>query len=113
MSVALTKAADWLSTDMARKRYFNHTDSLKRSFSLRISAFGYSGSTRGENIAAGSNGTARAMFNLWKSSAEHRKNMLSPSYKVIGIGRFYGPSTMLGWYWTTDFGSTVDRTLPC
>jgi uncharacterized protein YkwD len=113
VSVALTKASDWLSADMARNRYFDHTDSLKRSFSKRISAFGYPGTIRGENIAAGTNGTATAMFNLWKSSAAHRKNMLSPSYKAIGIGRVWAPNTMLGSYWTTDFGNTVDRTLAC
>lgn len=113
VSVALTKASDWLSADMARNSYFGHTDSLKRTFSKRISAFGYSGTIRGENIAAGTNGTATAMFNLWKRSAGHRKNMLSPSYKAIGIGRVYAPNTMLGSYWTTDFGSTVDRTMAC
>jgi uncharacterized protein YkwD len=113
VSVALTKASDWLSADMARNSYFDHTDSLHRTFSKRISAFGYSGANRGENIAAGTNGTATAMFNLWKSSAGHRRNMLSPSYKVIGIGRVSRPNTMLGSYWTTDFGGTVDRTQAC
>jgi uncharacterized protein YkwD len=113
LSVALTKASDWMSADMARNDYFDHTDSLNRSFSRRISAFGYTGATRGENIAAGTNGTATAMFNLWKSSAAHKKNMLSASFKVIGIGRAFNASSMLGWYWTTDFGGTVDRTMPC
>ena len=54
---------------MARKDYFDHTDSLGRSFSRRISAFGYTGATRGENIAAGTDGSARAMFSQWKNSA--------------------------------------------
>ncbi|MDX6718036.1 MAG: hypothetical protein QOJ63_290 [Solirubrobacteraceae bacterium] len=113
VSVALTKASDWLSADMARNDYFDHTDSLNRAFSKRISAFGYTGATRGENIAGSANGTATAMFNLWKGSAAHKKNMLSASFKVIGIGRTFGANTMLGWYWTTDFGGTVDRTMPC
>jgi uncharacterized protein YkwD len=113
LSVSLTKSSEWMSADMARKDYFDHTDSLNRSFTKRISAFGYTGATRGENIAGGTNGTAAAMFNMWKNSAAHKKNMLSPSYKVIGIGRAYGAGTMLGWYWTTDFGGTVDRTIAC
>lgn len=113
LSVSLTKASEWMSADMARNDYLDHTDSLGRTFSRRISAFGYTGATRGENIAGGTNGSAAAMFNMWKNSAAHKKNMLSSSYKVIGIGRAYRANTMLGWYWTTDFGGTVDRTIPC
>ena len=113
LSVNLTKASKWMATDMARIDNLDHTDSLGRTFSRRISAFGYTGSTRGENIAGGTNGSAAAMFSMWKSSSVHRKNMLSASYKVIGIGRAYKPNTMLGWYWTTNFGGTVDRTIPC
>lgn len=113
VSVSLTKAADWQSSDMANNDYFDHTDSLDRSFSTRISAFGYKGPTRGENIAGGTNGTAAAMFSMWKGSSQHKKNMLNSSYKVIGIGRAFAADSMLGWYWTTDFGSTVDRTIPC
>jgi uncharacterized protein YkwD len=113
LSVALTKASEWMSADMARNDNFDHTDSLGRSFSKRISAFGYTGATRGENIAGGTNGSAAAMFSMWKSSSAHKKNMLSSSYKVIGIGRVFRANTMLGWYWTTDFGGTADRTIPC
>lgn len=113
LSVSLTKSSEWMSADMARKDYFDHTDSLGRSFSKRISAFGYTGGSRAENIAGGSNGSAAAMFAMWKGSAGHKKNMLSSTYKVIGIGRAYRAGTMLGWYWTTDFGNTVDRTIPC
>jgi uncharacterized protein YkwD len=113
LSVNLTKSAKWMAADMARQDILDHTDSLGRSFSRRISSFGYTGSTRGENIAGGTNGTAQAMFNMWKASAVHKKNMLSASYKVIGIGRAYRANTMLGWHWATDFGGTVDRTIPC
>ncbi len=113
LSVALTKEAKWMSADMARKDYLDHTDSLGRSFSRRFSAFGYTGATRGENIAGGTNGSATAMFGQWKSSAAHRRNMLSASFKVLGIGRAYRSATMLGWHWTTSFGGTADRTIPC
>lgn len=113
LSVSLTKASEWMSSDMARKNYFDHTDSLRRSFTKRISAFGYTGTSRAENIAGGTNGSATAMFNQWKASAAHRKSMLSASFKVLGVGRAYSASSMLGWYWTTKFGNAVDRTIPC
>ncbi|MEA2220863.1 MAG: hypothetical protein QOJ35_3489 [Solirubrobacteraceae bacterium] len=113
LSVALTKSSEWLSASMARFDYFDHTDNLGRNFSRRITASGYGGATRGENIAAGTDGSASAMFNQWKNSAPHRKNMLSASFKVLGVGRAYNAGSMFGWYWTTDFGGTLDRTMPC
>jgi uncharacterized protein YkwD len=112
LSVSLTKEAEWHAGDMARKDYFDHTDSLGRSFSTRFTAFGYTGSTKGENIAGGS-ATGLASFNQFKSSSAHRKNMLNPSFKVLGVGRAFGAGTMLGWYWSTSFGGTVDRTIAC
>ena len=54
---------------MAGNDYLDHTDSRGRSFSKRISTFGYRGATRGENIAGGTDGSAAAMFNMWKGSA--------------------------------------------
>lgn len=113
LSVNLTKAAEWMALDMARSDVLDHTDSLGRTFSRRISSFGYTGASRAENIGGGTNGTAQAMFNMWKASSAHKRNMLSASYKVIGIGRSYRANTMLGWHWATTFGGTVDRTIPC
>ena len=110
VSVSLTQAADWLSTDMATKNYFSHTDSANRTFGSRLNAFGYSGGYRAENIAAG-NSTAQATFTQWKNSSGHNTNMLGANYRVIGIGRAYYSSSSYKWYWTTDFGSTVDETV--
>jgi len=113
VSVSLTNAADWLSTDLANKNYFSHTDSLGRTFSTRLGAFGYTYSTyKGENIAAG-NTTAASTFDQWRNSAGHNANMLNASYTVIGIGRAYNASAAYRWYWTTDFGGYADQTVPC
>jgi uncharacterized protein YkwD len=113
VSVSLTAASKWLSTDMATKNYFSHTDSLGRAFNVRLGAFGYSYSTAmAENIAAG-NATAAATFQQWRNSAGHNTNMLNASYKVIGIGRAYSATSTYKNYWTTDFGGYVDRTIPC
>jgi uncharacterized protein YkwD len=113
VSVSLTNASKWMSKDMATKNYFNHTDSLGRAFSTRLGAFGYSFNTpKAENIAAG-NATSAGTFAQWKASSGHNTNMLSASYKVIGIGRAYSAASTYKWYWTTDFGGYVDRTIPC
>ena len=113
LSVSLAKAAEWMSTDMATKNRFSHTDSLGRSFSIRQAAFGYGFSTwKGENIAAGY-ATGASTFAQWRASAGHNRNMLNPNYTVIGIGRAYNPAAKYRYYWTTDFGGYADRTIPC
>lgn len=112
VSISLTKAATWLSSDMARNDYLDHTDSLGRTFVKRITSFGYKGTAKAENIAAGE-ATASATFTDWKASSPHRLNILSKTYKVIGISRASNPNSMFGWYWTADFGNTLDRTMSC
>ncbi len=112
-SISLTNASKWMSNDMATKNYFSHTDSLGRTFSTRLGAFGYTYSTyKAENIAAG-NATAASTFEQWRRSAGHNTNMLNANYKVIGIGRAYAATSTYKWYWTTDFGGYVDATIPC
>ncbi|MDQ3012886.1 MAG: CAP domain-containing protein [Acidobacteriota bacterium] len=110
-SLALTRAADWMSADMAAKNYFNHADSAGRDPFVRMTAFGYNyGGYRGENIAAGYSDAART-FNLWRNSPGHNAAMLNANFNVIGISRAYGASSTYKWYWTTDFGSFVDVVL--
>lgn len=108
ISLALTRAADWMSADMAAKNYFNHTDSLGRDPFVRMTAYGYNyNGYKGENIAAGYADAART-FNLWKNSPSHNTIMLSANFNVIGISRAYNQYSTYKWYWTTDFGTFVD-----
>src|SRR5436190_13860193 len=54
VSLAMTNAAKWMSTDMGTIRYFDHIDSLGRDPYVRMAAFGYPYQVaKGENIAAG------------------------------------------------------------
>ena len=41
VSVSLTNAAKWMSNDMATMNRFNHSDSLGRTFGVRLNAFSY------------------------------------------------------------------------
>jgi uncharacterized protein (TIGR03437 family) len=110
-SISLTRAADWMSGDMASKNYFSHTDSEGRDPFARMAAFGYGyPASKGENIAAGYQDAVRT-FNQWKNSPGHNATMLNPNFRVIGIARVYGSNTRYRWYWTNDFGSYVDATL--
>ncbi len=113
VSTSLTNAAEWLSTDMAAKNYFSHTDSLGRNPSQRMAAFGYTYATpKAENIAAGSS-TAAATIAQWKASPDHNTTMLSASYRVMGIGRAYQATAQYDWYWTNTFGGYDDGGVPC
>jgi uncharacterized protein YkwD len=112
VSPALTRAADWMSADMAAHDYLDHTDSRGRNTPLRMRTFGFRGATMGENLAGG-NGDATPTFAQWKSEPAHRRGMLRASYRVIGIARAYRADTMLGWYWTTTFGASRERGVAC
>ncbi|HET9660148.1 MAG TPA: CAP domain-containing protein, partial [Thermomicrobiales bacterium] len=107
-SQTLSVAADTLSKDMATKDFFSHTGSDGSSFVDRITAAGYPdpGNTA-ENIFAG-DPTAAGAMQWWKNSPPHNANMLSPTAKAIGIARVNNPNSTFQWYWTTDFGATVD-----
>jgi uncharacterized protein (TIGR03437 family) len=111
VSYSLTRCAEWMSGDMARKNYLSHNDSSNRDPFARMAAFsyGFKGS-RGENIAAGYNDGDR-VFQLWKGSPTHHKLMLEPAYRVIGIARAYEPNSQFRWYWAADFGSYLDATM--
>jgi len=120
VSVALQNASQWMSNDMAKRGFGNHVDSLGRSASARMADFGYTYFPKGENIAGGLD-DAQGTFDQWKNNCAadasgrctypHRMNMLNPSYVVLGIGRAYGPGTVFGWFWTTNFGGFLDRTI--
>ncbi len=100
------------SRDMVAHRYFAHESRSGARFSARIARTGWmSGRGRwsvGENLAWGSGvlATPRWIVRAWMQSTEHRQNMLSPRYHVIGIGIVSGtPSGAAGSTYTADFGS--------
>ncbi|MBO0798306.1 MAG: CAP domain-containing protein [Blastocatellia bacterium] len=110
VSVTLTRAADWMTNDMAKNNIFGHTDSLGRDPGERIVSFGYSNRFyRGENLAAGF-GDAKRTFKQWLDSPPHNAAMLHPKFKAIGISRYKDDSSEYKWYWASDFGGYVDKT---
>ncbi len=107
----LSAAARRHSRAMARRRFFSHTSPGGASFLDRIRATGYLTGARswaaGENIAygSGSRSSPRAIGRAWMNSPPHRANILSSSYRPIGIGIASGtPVGRGGGTYTTDFG---------
>lgn len=117
VSPTLTASANWLSCNMSCNNYISHTDSLNRDPYTRMSAFGFSGGTKGENVAAGYS-DPNTTFNQWINSCDpdssgactyaHKANILNSQYTVIGIGLGSNPSSTYNYYWTVDFGSPAD-----
>jgi uncharacterized protein YkwD len=112
LSSALTRAAQWLSDDMARNDYIDHVDSFGRTTVTRLRSFGYRSTTMGENLAGGASSAAATLLQ-WRRSPPHRLMLLRPGLRVLGIGRAHRAGTMLEWYWTATFGGTLDRSTAC
>jgi uncharacterized protein YkwD len=116
LSNTLAVAAERHSKDMAQYRFFAHktvSSSYYRAGSQpwnRMAAEGYDYNTfKGENIAVGCEAAERC-FELWRNSPPHNAAMLDGRYRVIGIARINTPGSVHRWYWTTDFGGTLDST---
>ena len=107
----LSAAARAHSSAMASKRFFSHNSLNGASFLDRIRRTGYLRGARswtvGENIAYGTGrlSTPRAIGRGWMNSPGHRANILSRSFRSIGIGIAAGtPYGRGGATYTTDFG---------
>ncbi len=112
LSYALTRAASWMSRDMAARDAFDHVDSLGRATAARLRGFGYRGPTLGENLGGGSPRAATTLM-TWRRSPPHRLMLLRRGLRVLGIGRAHHAGTTLDWYWTATFGGTLDRSTAC
>lgn len=97
----LNRTAAWKATDSTSSGpTFSHTDSLGRSFFVRVAECGYPYGA-GENLAYGST-SAAGTFNQWMTSPlGHREVMLNPRWRVVGIGN-------VGFRWAANFGSVDD-----
>jgi uncharacterized protein YkwD len=107
----LAAAARGHSGAMASRHFFSHDSLNGASFLDRIRRAGYLRGARswavGENIAWGSGrlSTPRAIGRAWMNSPGHRANILSRSFRAIGIGIAAGaPTGGGGATYTTDFG---------
>ena len=60
------------------------------------------GHTCGENIAAGY-ATAREVVNQWMHSEGHRKNILNPDFRELGVGLAYEDHSTYRYYWVQLF----------
>ena len=88
-NVLLDGSAFTHSANMAIRNFFAHCDlDTKTSPWDRMNTAGYYQSSGGENIAAGYSSPTSVMAG-WMNSSGHRANILSTSYRELGIGYDY------------------------
>jgi uncharacterized protein YkwD len=93
-SAPLTRAAASHSRSMATDGYFAHESADGSVFWQRIkgyySASGHSYWSVGENLVwASPNLTAGQVVKMWMNSAPHRANLLSKTWREIGLSAVY------------------------
>ena len=113
----LQKAAQRHNKRMDGTGCFSHQCGGESALDGRLKSVGYlsGGLSRwayGENIAWGhqNQGTPDSIVEAWMNSSGHRANILSPTFKDIGVGFSSGtPSgnSASGGIYTTDFGLAV------
>ncbi|MER5433482.1 CAP domain-containing protein [Streptomyces sp. NPDC002588] len=99
LNAKLSKAAQEHSTDMAAHKTMSHTGSDGSDPGERITRAGYDWSAYGENVAYGYSTPEQVMAG-WMASPGHKRNILTCSFKDIGVGL-----AQPGNYWTQDFGT--------
>ncbi|MGI8632345.1 MAG: CAP domain-containing protein [Solirubrobacterales bacterium] len=111
----LRRAAVRHSSDMKRRKFFSHDSPSGSSMSSRIKRTGYVKGARSWRLAenlgwgTGSYGSVQGLTKAWMNSPGHRRNILDPQLREIGVGVVWGipkhgvPGT--GAIITTDFGT--------
>ena len=95
-SAEAAKVAQAKAEDMAANNYFSHTSPTYGSAFDMLKANGVSYSSAGENIAKGQTSSSSVM-KAWMNSSGHRANILSSSYKSVGVGCAADSSGTLYW----------------
>jgi len=81
----VSRVARFKSQDMIDNNYFAHNSPVFGTPFQMLRNFGIAFNTAAENIAFGQR-TPREVVNSWMNSAGHRRNILDPNFRQIGVG---------------------------
>ena len=107
LNAQLMSAAQAHSQDMADHNFMAHNGSDGSSPFDRMRRAGYQYSAAAENVAAGQpdpEGAMSSWMNERPPNDGHRRNLLNPELREIGIGHAFKDGTAYKHYWTQDFG---------
>lgn len=97
-NLLLERAAYLKGKDMLARGYFSHTDPEGTPPWHYLQKIGYRYIAAGENLAIGFI-DAKEVIDVWNNSPSHRKNIVNPEYKEIGVavlkGNFNGAKATL------------------
>ncbi|PST81995.1 hypothetical protein C7T94_17570 [Pedobacter yulinensis] len=93
----LAAAATRHSKDMLKNDFFDHSSADGTTLGTRVTRIGYIWSAVAENIAYGQR-DEQEVFDSWRKSEGHCKNMMNARFREMGAGRAEK-------YWTQDFGT--------
>jgi uncharacterized protein YkwD len=101
----LDKAAQRHAEDMLARGYFAHESPEGKTVRERAKAAGYDWRAIGENVAEGQFSVDEVM-DTWLRSPGHRRNILDPDFKELGVGLALGRSgEAYRVVWTQAFGT--------
>jgi uncharacterized protein YkwD len=104
-NAALDRAAQRHAEDMLGRRYFAHESPEGKTVRERARAAGYNWRTIGENVAENQFSVDEVM-DTWLRSPGHRRNILNPDFKELGIGLARGRSgSAYRVLWAQAFGA--------
>ena len=105
----LNAAAQTHAEDMAERDYIAHISPDGRTPGKRATVAGYRWSRLLENVAAGQPTPTEAV-KVWKASPGHRRAMLDPEIRELGIGYAFLPQddgrVRAYHYWVLSLGRT-------
>jgi uncharacterized protein YkwD len=106
----LARGASRHARDMASRHYFAHDTPEGTGVFARLRRAGYRGRLVAENIGFGTNALSspRAVASSWMDSAPHRKNLLDPALRDVGVGTAAGGLPGIdggGQFYVVDFGA--------
>ena len=103
-SASLTNAASWQSQVLARAGYLDHVSPDGSTLIDRLTRVRWRGTAAGEDLAVASRPTEAVA--MWLESPGHRANLLSPTFRTVGLGLVRGTWNGRGaLYVTADFGT--------
>jgi uncharacterized protein YkwD len=98
----LDQAAQRHAEDMLARHYFAHQSPEGKTVRERARAAGYDWRAIGENIAEGQL-TVDEVMDTWMHSPGHRRNILDPGFRELGVGLALGRS---GGEWRVEWVQT-------
>ena len=105
-SPRLEQAAQKHARDMAARRTMSHAGGDGSSMSDRVAREAYAFSTLGENVSAGYTTVPEALAG-WMRSPGHCANMMSKSFREVGVAGASVPGDTYGWYRAMVLGSAA------